>query len=254
MLPRVSISGFITVFFVALIFSGTAYSLVIDFEDGSLDDWEVVVDVDLGDIGPPSWEIRDSQLGLDGKVLYQGSNIWGTAEDSCLMGTFLIYKAQEFDNFVLEVDVVAADNDGMGLVWGYEDTATHYRAIMINDRWPDVNTVVDGIPGPFLRIDKRVGNESPWYEGLKVMKDDYVPYAENQKLHWKLEVNGSNFTFTREDGVSISASDAPSTGYVGIQLYAQQAEFDNFTITPAGATAVRPDQKASTVWGAIKGE
>lgn len=235
-----------------LFIAGIAQAQVVfDFEDGSLDDWEVIDDVDLGDVGPGAWEIRDSELGLDGKALYQGSNIWGSAADTCLMGTFIIYKGEKFTNFTLEVDVTAADNDGMGVVWAYEDTDRHYRAIMINDGWPAGS--VDGIDGPFLKMAKRIGNEEPWYELLDVVKEDYVPYAEGTLLHWTLEVNNGSFTFTREDGLSISATDSDyASGYVGLQLYAQQLEFDNLTITPSGTTAVDPIDKMATAWGAIK--
>ncbi|MFQ6043161.1 MAG: hypothetical protein ACE5PV_20085 [Candidatus Poribacteria bacterium] len=242
------------VFITILLLVGLAQAqIVLDFEDGSLDSWEVV-DEDagnLGDVGPSTWEIRDSQLGLDGKALYQGSNIWGSPADSCLMGTFIIYKGEQFTNFTIDLDVAAADNDGMGLVWAYTGTDRHYRGIMINDRWPDVS--VDGIEGPFMKIAKRISNEEPWYELLSVVKDDYVPYAEGQKLHWTLEVDNGSFTLTREDGLSISAEDHDyDSGYVGLQLYAQQAEFDNFTIVPHGATAVHPADKMASFWGKIK--
>jgi hypothetical protein len=249
MLFRISIAC-ITVLFIACIAQA---QIVLDFEDGSLNDWEVVNEdpVNLGDSGPPTWQIRDSQLGLDGKALYQGSNIWGSAADSCLMGTFIIYKGEQFTNFTIDVDVAAADNDGMGLVWAYTGTDRHYRAITINDRWPDVS--VDGVEGPFMKIAKRTSNEEPWYELLAVMKDNYVPYPEGPRLHWTLEVDNGVFTFTREDGLSITAEDhSYESGYVGIQLYAQQAEFDNFTITPGSTTAVHPAHKTATVWGAIK--
>lgn len=250
MVFRVSIACIATLFIVGI----AQAQIVLDFEDGSLDDWEVIDEdpANLGDVGPSAWEIRDSQLGLDGKALFQGSNIWGSVPDSCLLGTFIIYKGEQFSNFTIDVDVAAADNDGMGLVWAYTDTDSHYRAITINDRWPDVS--VDGVEGPFIKIAKRISNEDPWYELLSVVKDDYVPYAEGPKLHWTLEVDNGAFTFTREDGLSISAEDADyGTGYVGIQLYAQQAEFDNFTITPGGPSAVQPEHKMATVWGAIKG-
>jgi len=250
-LCRVGIPGAVFVCAVVLsIVSIAQAQIVLDFESGSLDDWEVISDVSLGDAGPPSWEIRNSQLGLDGKALFQGSNIWGDTSDSCLMGTFIIYTGEKFTNFILDVDVVAADNDGMGLVWAYEDTDKHYRAIMINDIWPDPNPL-DGIGGPFMKIAKRISNASPWYELLEVVKGGYVPYSEGTKLHWTLEVVNGDFTFTREDGLSISAEDAEyKTGYVGIQLYAQQLEIDNLTIAPGAA--VRPGCKMAAMWGAIK--
>ena len=242
-------------FAMAFLFVGAVHAqLVFDFEDGSLGDW-TPIDEDpalLGDAGPSTWEVRASELGLDGNVVYQGSNIWGTATDESLMGTILLYMGEQFVDFKLEIDVAAADNDGMGIVWGYQDANNYYRAIMINDRWPD--PPADGFSGPFLKMQKRFSDQSPWHELLAIVKDTYVPYPEDgSRLHWTLEVQNGNFTFTREDGLSISASDpAYSGGYVGIQLYAQQAEFDNIVITPLGVTAVDPAGKTSTTWGALK--
>ena len=244
-------------FLTVLLIVGVAQAqIVLDFEDGSLAGWEVIDEdaSNLGDVGPSTWEIRDSQLGLDGKVLYQGSNIWGSPPDSCLMGTFIIYNGEQFTNFTIDVDIAAADNDGMGLVWAYAGTDKHYRAIMINDKWPDPNPV-DGIGGPFMKIDKRISNAEPWYELLSVVKDNYVPYPQGQKFHWTLEVNNGVLTFKRDDGLSINAENHDyASGYVGIQLYAQQVEFDNFTIVPHGATAVHPTDKMAAVWGDIKKE
>ncbi len=243
----------------ALFFAGLVHAqVVLDFEDGDLNAWEVVEEPaeNLGDAGPATWEIRDTQLGLDGKVLYQGSNAWGSPPDNMLLGPIIVYKGEEFTDFVLEIDVAASDNDGMGIVWAFESLDKHYRVIMINDKWPDPDPL-DGQGGPFLKMDKRISNEAPWYELLEVVPGrdggPYVPYVEGARLHWTLEVKNGSFTFTREDGLSISAQDTSyASGYVGIQLYAQQAEFDNLTITPLSATAVDPAGKMSTTWAAIR--
>jgi len=241
----------LTAFFMTFLLTNLSNAqIVIDFEDGNLDDWEVVDEApkNLGDAGPSTWEIRSSGI-LDGKVLYQGSNIWGSADDTCLMGTFILYKPEQFVDFVIDVDVAASDNDGMGLVWAFEDTSKHYRVIMCNDGWPDVP--VDGVKGPVIKIAKRISDDEPWYELLEYVKDDYTPYPEGQQLHWTLEVTEGFFTFTREDGLSITAEDDEyQKGYVGIQLYAQQAEFDNFTIL--NTFPVNPADKVASMWGKVK--
>ncbi len=253
------IGYFVSVLAIALLFIGISHAqITLDFEDGSLDAWEVVDEPDenLGDTGPSTWEIRDSQLGLDGKALYQGSNAWGAPPDNMLLGPIILYKGERFTNFTLDVDVAAADNDGMGIVWAFDSLEQHYRVIMINDRWPDPDPL-DGIGGPFLKVDKRISNDSPWYELVEVIPGrdggPYVPYSEGVRLHWTLEVENGEFTFTRDDGHSISGSDnAYLDGFVGIQLYAQQVEFDNLTITPGPPTAVDAKGKLATAWGAIK--
>ncbi len=249
--------AFILLMLALILVAGFSYAkqktFVFDFEDGKLDDWQVIDEKpeNLGDKGPSTWQIRKSQLGLDGNVLFQGSNIWGSAADSCLMGTFIIYKGEQFKDFIIDVDVAAADNDGMGLVWAFTGTDKHYRVIMINDSWPDIP--VDGIKGPFIRIDKRIGDKEPWYEGLEVKKGgDYKPYPESGTMHWRLEVSNGDFYFERDDGLSIRAHDTSyESGYVGIQLYAQQAEFDNFTIQ--NTYPVDPSGKVTTTWGRVKG-
>ena len=96
--------GPVFAFIIILCISGAAYAVTfIDFENGNLDDWEIIDDADLDPVNNASaWEIRESQLGLSGKSLHQMKNIWGDATNSCLMGTFIIYKGEKFSNFDME--------------------------------------------------------------------------------------------------------------------------------------------------------
>jgi hypothetical protein len=217
--------------------------VVIDFEDEDFDAWEFVDELpeNLGDLGPSTWDIFDSFLGFDSIVLSQGSNIWGGPNDHMLMGTIAYYNVREFENFRLEVDVIADDNDGMGFVWGYqEDTERHYRFQLMNDRWPEVPSL-DGFNGPYLIAHKRISDSSPWYEVMEVLEaDEYIPYSQGfgEVNHWTLEVIDGAFTITTVDSFgdenTLSGFDDEfKSGYVGIQLYAQSnVEFDNFVITP----------------------
>ncbi len=220
--------------------------IVIDFEDENLDVWTIVDEPpeNLGQQGPSTWDILDSELGFEGQVLTQGSNIWGEPEDHMLLGTIAYYNVQKFDDFRLEVDVIANDNDGMGFVWGYQDLDQHYRFQLMNDRWPDTPTL-DGFNGPYLIAHKRISNSSPWYEVLgEPLVDDYIPYTQGfeEINHWVLEVVDGAFTITTidsfgDENVLTGFDDDYLPGYVGIQLYAQSGvEFDNFTITPLNAS------------------
>ena len=38
-----------------------------------------------------------------------------------MLGTYAIYQGKDFTDFTMEMDVFAADNDGMGIVWGLQD-------------------------------------------------------------------------------------------------------------------------------------
>ncbi|GIX06264.1 MAG: hypothetical protein KatS3mg115_0667 [Candidatus Poribacteria bacterium] len=243
---------------VGLLLGGAAWAqIVVDFEDGDTSNWMFVDEKpeNLGDVGPSAWEIRESQLGLDGMALYQGSNIWGGPADEQLLGTFAIYTGQTFTDFTLEIDVAAADNDGMGLVWGYTDTSSHNRVIMINDGWPDVP--LDGHKGPMVIAHNRISDDSPWYGDPLAFAHppEYVPYPEDgSRQHWTLTVENGHFTFTTDFGTSLEGDAPVLEGYVGIQLYAMQAEFDNLTILPLGVTAVDPAGKAAVLWGALKSD
>ena len=253
------ISIFVTLTFLSVLlfsnFSSGAEAIKIDFEDGKTDAWKFIDDETAKPEGPSKWEIRDGKL--DGKSLYQGSNIWGNKppskgtgkEDSCLLGTYAIYQGKDFTDFTMEMDVFAADNDGMGIVWGFTGQDKHHRVIMINDKWP--SPALDKVGGPFMKLQQRVGPEEPWYKIIEVVKDDYKPYAEGKRLHWTLSVINGEAKFKREDGLSISAKVGQTTGKVGIQLYAQQADFDYIMLTPSIA-AVDARGKLATTWSLIK--
>ena len=223
--------------------------LTLDFENG-MKDWEIVDEpkANLGE-GPCAWEVRKSQLGLNGNVLFQSSNCWGSPADSTLMGGFAIYKARKFRNFILTVDVAAQDNDAMGLVWAYTGTNRHYRVIMINDVWPEF--ALDKVRGPLMRMDKRTSDDEPWYDKLTLMKDNYKPYIERTPLRWTLTVLDGKFTFERDDKLKIEGTDRDYVdGYIGVQVYAHQAEFDNFKITEAAP--VEAKGKLATAWAGLK--
>jgi len=93
-----------------------AQKLIFDFEnDASLKDWEVIDEApkNIGKGAPSRWFVTNGPI--KGKALYQSSNVWGTKDDSYLMGTFIIYKGKQFVDFKMDVDVVSDDNDGMGI-------------------------------------------------------------------------------------------------------------------------------------------
>mmetsp|Transcript_25703 Transcript_25703/g.102556 ORF Transcript_25703/g.102556 Transcript_25703/m.102556 type:complete len:1067 (-) Transcript_25703:274-3474(-) len=93
----------------------------------------------------------------DAEGLYQSSNAWGNPGDNTLMGCMALYNDQEFTDFIAEVEISHADNDGVGFVFGYNEIDDHYLAIAINDRWPEAPA--DGVGGPFLKIKRHNGGE-----------------------------------------------------------------------------------------------
>ena len=253
-MPRLA-GKIVTLCAAAFFIAGSGLAATIDFEDGDTSAWDFVDEdvANLGDTGPSTWEIRDSQLGLDGSVLFQGSNIWGSPGDTMLLGTQAVYTGEAFGNFVLEMDIAADDNDAMGLVWAYTGTDRHYRVNIINDRWP--SPPLDGNSGPMAIMHKRVSNDDPWYELLSVIQPpEYVDYpTDGSRIHRTLRVEDGTFQFTSDHGIALDGQDSEYTdGFIGIQLYAQQSEFDNLVVTPLGGTAVDAQGKRATAWSRLK--
>ncbi len=209
-------------------------------------EWIVYDETDLGDPGPSSWQIGS---GLDGKAMTQGSNIWGDATDAVAIGSFVIYDMAEWSDFMLEVDVLANDNDGMGLVWRWEDMYNHYRYVTM----VDPGNSPAGKRGPYRMIERRLGDdggaELPFYETLA---DNNESYVQGQPQRWKLEAIGDTFKFYVDDKLTLEAQDSTyKKGKIGFLVYAQSGVFfDNLTITDLWA--VDYPGKLATTWAGVK--
>ena len=90
--------------------------------------------------------------------LYQASNAWGNYPNyNTLTGCNALVEARSFTDFIMEVEVDAvADNDGYGLVFGWNSETDNVRAILMNDGSP--NPAADGVGGPFMKIKAANGN------------------------------------------------------------------------------------------------
>merc|ERR1719197_1241621 len=67
------------------------------------------------------------------------------------------FHATRYTSFILEVEVDGtADNDGIGITFGYNGPNDYFRAESMNDAWP--NPAADGVGGPFMKIKKKNAN------------------------------------------------------------------------------------------------
>ena len=213
-------------------------------------DWIVYDEppADLGDKGPSSWQIAS---GMDGKAMTQSSNIWGDATDAVAIGSFVIYDKAEWVDFTLELEVVANDNDGMGIVWRWKDRLNHYRFITMLDSGNSPN----GRKGPYRLLERRLGDgdgaELPFYETLADNKEAYI---EGVPQTWKLESIGDAFKFYVDDELTLETQDSTyKEGKIGFLVYAQSGVFfDNLHITDLWA--VHPQHKLAITWAQIKSQ
>lgn len=199
------------------------------FEDMNLIGWIAIDEPPhlLGGEGPSRWGIGDGPI--SGKAIVQTSNIWGDKADIIPLGTFLIYDLQEWDDFVMEFDMFARDNDGVGIVWGWKSRVDHFRFFTMIDPNNPAGAPPDQ-RAPFSMIQRRIGDNSPYYANRAMKKE--ASYVENQITHFKLEVINKNVKVFSNNALSLQAFTPGYTGgKVGFTLYAHtEVYFDNVKI------------------------
>jgi hypothetical protein len=224
-----------------------------DFSDAEIGEpgkaeWVKYDEDSLGDPGPSTWSILNSPL--DGPAMSQSSNIWGDATDTVAIGSCIVYDRAQWSDFIMEVDVVANDNDGMGIVWRWKDILNHYRYITMIDPGNSPN----GKRGPYCMMERRLGddegNKLPYY---KTLAEDDQSYTQGAPQNWRLEAVGDSFKFYIDGKLALEANDATyKSGKIGFHVYAQSGVFfDNLKITDLKAS-VNAQYKLATTWADIK--
>ena len=179
----------------------------------------------------------------------QNSNIWGDATDAVAIGSFVIYDKAEWADFALEVDVLANDNDGMGLVRRWKDMLNHYRYITM----VDTGNSPAGRRGPYRAMERRLGDAGgdslPFYE---VLQENTDAYEQGVAQHWTLEAIGDTFKFYVDGKLTLEAQDSVyESGKVGFLVYAQSGVFfDDLRITDLWAVDAKG--KLAATWAKIK--
>ena len=241
---------------VILLLQSEAADFKTDFEEKNIkigiaadSTWRTFDENSLGDQGPSSWEIKKGEI--KGNALSQSSNIWGDKTDTVAIGTVAVYTKQKWIDFVLDVDVLANDNDGMGVVWRFQDLSEHYRFFTMVDSGNPPN----GERGPWrkleVRLGKGAGQKLPFYDTLDIEKGK--SYTEGKLTHWKIEVTGDRFRVEVDGKKAVEGKDNThdKAGYIGFILYAQSGVFfDNLVITDT--FPVNPQDAFTTTWSQIK--
>lgn len=222
-----------------------------DFNDGDMNGWITLDEPPdlLNDKGPSMWTVQQSPEPGNGWALNQSSNIWGDPPDIIPMGTFAIYDLAEWVNFELSVDVFAQDNDCLGLIWGWKERTNHYRFITMIDPANPEHPTAD--KAPWSKIEKRLGDESPYYNTIARVKE--ASYIENSTTHFKLSVQDGVFKVYSNNKLAVEAKDASySGGKIGFTMIAQSGcYFDNVELVDSGAS-VSPKFKLAARWASLK--
>ena len=148
--------------------------------------------------------------------LSQNSEAWGNVPgDNTLMGCMAMYQGLTFTDFIAQVDISHLDNDGWGLVFGYNAIDDQYLGIAMNDRWP--LPAADGIGGPFLKLKKHNGKLVRGNMDAKTVCFDTLAHLDSQG-------------FDRSAMEGLTGVGIPKE-YTSAYPYSQGAIFEDTTVT-----------------------
>ncbi|MBK8946084.1 MAG: metallophosphoesterase [Ignavibacteriae bacterium] len=185
-----------------------------NFNDGSIEKW-TIVDDEPSFSGPSNWFVDD-------KVLRQTSNIWAYAaplEFHYHLGTHLFIGDINWADYSFNVNVKAGDDDGIGILFRYNDEKNYYRFLLIKDA---------NNGGPKWKIQKFVNGEvfTLYEEELEnaIPKNWFALTANVRKDSISIYVNSKLFRTVQDSTYS--------KGKIGLTCYAMSnANFDSISVT-----------------------
>jgi hypothetical protein len=185
--------------------------LIDDFDDGDFDGWTVV---DRGTISAPSdWH------GSDGR-LAQSSNICGpdTAATENRQGSFAYWSdaaAFSWDDYVFSVHMQTTDDDGMGVLFRYQDEANYYKVDIDRQRnFRKLFRITDGVETTLAAVSGG--------------------YIQNADMVLRVEVVDNRYTVTLDSTDIFSGAvldDGLQNGTVALYVWGNDgASFDNVKV------------------------
>ncbi len=182
-----------------------------DFDSGSLESWTIIDDEPYSS-GPSSWNILNEEL-------HQNSNIFTTENEySVFKGTHIIAGNDSWEDFYLNVRITSTDDDGIGMLFRYQDDKNYYRFITVAD---------PGNQGPFKRLEKQIdGVFSTLAESTSdiLIPGDFIG---------KIQVKGDSIYVYEEESILFAVQDTTfSHGKIGLMCYANAgAIFDDVYVS-----------------------
>ncbi|MCW5979065.1 MAG: right-handed parallel beta-helix repeat-containing protein [Bryobacteraceae bacterium] len=142
-----------------------------EFTSGSMANWTVV---DQGTTDKPSkWSVSNG-------MLHQTSNIWGgTVGALPLPGTFAYAGQSAWTNYAFSAKMRSADNDAIGLMFGYKDANNYYRFSMDTSR--NYRRLVKVVNGVWTKLaeDAFAYAQNQWYTVEATMANGQIRIAFN---------------------------------------------------------------------------
>jgi len=194
--------------------SGQKFIFKEDFNQSLGVNWKVVDDKPSYS-GPSNWFIEN-------EVLRQTSNIWAYPEPqeyTYHLGTHVFAGSSDWQNYTINAILKATDNDGIGILFRYQDEKNYYRFLLIED---------GNNGGPKRKIQKFVNGEV--FTLYEKVVEDAIP---NGWFSVSIDVrNDSIKTFINGLQFNSVVDTTYSKGKIGLHCYAMSgAYFDSVYVS-----------------------
>lgn len=199
-----------------------------NFETPSLSGWTFIDDPQPRS-GPSAWSVNQNQL-------RQTSNIWAydpPAEFIYHWGSHGVAGNLEWTNYTYNAVLRSSDNDGIGIIFRYQDSANYYRILLMNDAGNSGST-----RSAFRRIQKFVNGEprTLWQQKITpAYPDDYFSLTA--------DIRGDSISAYLDGELLATVVDSSfQKGKIGVMVYANTgARFDSIMVTQEKHVYQKPD-------------
>ena len=189
--------------------------------------WQIITQDTATEEGPEDWKVHQGRLRQASNV--RAPNTPGLSYNLNYEGTMAVVGDTAWTNISFRVEIWPQDDDAVGIVFRYSDSATDpdgnfYRLIMVDD---------EASGGEKLRLDL---HEDGVWTILDEKTTTYGGYNPDNRYVVEVEMVVDDFTIKIDGTIVFEFTDSTlSRGQVGLFCYAQQnAEFDNIRIYRRG--------------------
>ena len=219
--------------------SGQGLPFSDDFNDGNYVGWQVIDDREPQS-GPSNWQVENGEL-------VQKSNIWSFGpvelETKYHLGTHIVRGLTSWTDYAMNAIVRSTDNDGVGLIFRYQDPLNYYRVLLMNDpSWSGLDSSGTAVNTPLQRIQKFVDGEPVILAENKV-SNAYPPGY----FSLTADVRGDTIRAFLNGNLILTAIDATySSGKIGMLSYANSgAYYDDISITEEPLIYPAPEREVT---------
>ena len=187
--------------------SSSPSPLFVEDFSGTLANWTIV---DEGTINAPSaWSVLGGQM-------VQSSNIYGGSTDGTdpvKPGSFALAGNTSWADYEFNVSLMGQDDDGIGVMFRYQNPQNYYRFSMDSQR-------------AYRRLTKTVGGVTT------ILAQDSVAYTLNQWSAVKITAVGSQIQVSVNGVLLFNVTDSSiASGKIGLYVWGEQgAYFDDVSV------------------------